>query len=138
MLVVMQTHAADSDVARVVEVIKGQGLTPHVLPGATRTAIGVTGNTGAVEPTLFEGLPGVEEAIRVTRPYKLASREMKRDDTVIPLRQGTIGPDTFTVIEKWESVEALRAHGAAPHMAAYAAKTQDLVAERAIYVLSEA
>jgi quinol monooxygenase YgiN len=52
--------------------------------------------------------------------------------------QTRYGPDTFTVIEKWESVEALRAHGAAPHMAAYAAKTQDLVAERAIYVLSEA
>jgi quinol monooxygenase YgiN len=52
--------------------------------------------------------------------------------------QTPFGPDTFTVIEKWESVDALRAHGAAPHMAAYAAKTQDMVAERAIYVLSEA
>ncbi|HEY6510121.1 MAG TPA: putative quinol monooxygenase [Vicinamibacterales bacterium] len=52
--------------------------------------------------------------------------------------QTPYGPSTFTVIEKWESLDALRAHGSAPHMAAYAAKTQDMVAERAIYVLSEA
>src|SRR4051812_10251863 len=59
MLVVMQSHAADSEVARVVEVITAQGLTPHVMPGATRTAIGITGNTGAVDKSLFEVLPGV-------------------------------------------------------------------------------
>jgi quinol monooxygenase YgiN len=49
--------------------------------------------------------------------------------------QTKFGPDTFVVIEKWESVEALRAHGASPHMAAYAAKTRDLVASRVIHVL---
>ncbi|HVL14578.1 MAG TPA: 3-deoxy-7-phosphoheptulonate synthase [Gemmata sp.] len=106
MLVVMQSHAADSDVARVVEVIKAQGLTPHVMPGATRTAIGMTGNTGAVDQSLFEVLPGVEEAIRVTKPYKLASREMKRDDTTIALAQGAIGPGQFTVVAGPCSVES--------------------------------
>jgi 3-deoxy-7-phosphoheptulonate synthase len=105
MLIVMQSRAADADVARVVDVIKSQGLTPHVMPGATRTAIGITGNTGAVDKSLFEVLPGVEEAIRVTKPYKLASREMKRDDTVITLAQGTIGPGHFTVIAGPCSVE---------------------------------
>jgi 3-deoxy-7-phosphoheptulonate synthase len=105
MLVVMQSHAADSEIARVVEVIQGQGLTPHVMPGATRTAIGITGNTGAVNKALFEVLPGVEEAIRVTKPYKLASREMKRDDTSIPFQQGTVGPRTFTVVAGPCSVE---------------------------------
>src|SRR5205823_12603295 len=69
MLVVMQSRATDPEIERVVEVIRAQGLTPHVLPGATRTAIGVTGNTGAVDKALFEVLPGVEEAIRVTKPY---------------------------------------------------------------------
>ena len=101
----MQSHAADSEIARVVEVIKGQGLTPHVMPGATRTAIGITGNTGAVNKALFEVLPGVEEAIRVTKPYKLASREMKRDDTSIAFPQGTVGPRTFTVVAGPCSVE---------------------------------
>jgi quinol monooxygenase YgiN len=50
--------------------------------------------------------------------------------------QTTIGPDAFVVIEKWASVEALRAHAAAPHMAAYAARTKDMVASRVIHVLS--
>jgi 3-deoxy-7-phosphoheptulonate synthase len=105
MLVVMQSRASDLDISKVVEVIQSQGLTPHVMPGATRTAIGVTGNTGAVDKSLFEVLPGVEEAIRVTKPFKLASREMKRDDTVISLAQGTIGPETFTMVAGPCSVE---------------------------------
>jgi 3-deoxy-7-phosphoheptulonate synthase len=105
MLVVMQPDAKPSEIERVAEVIRSQGLTPHILPGATRTAIGMTGNTAAVDKALFEVLPGVEEAIRVTKPYKLASREMKRDDTVIPLAQATIGPGHFTIIAGPCSVE---------------------------------
>jgi len=46
------------------------------------------------------------------------------------------GPDTFVVIEKWENADALKAHSAAPHMAAYAAKTKELIASRVIHVLS--
>jgi 3-deoxy-7-phosphoheptulonate synthase len=105
MLVVMHRQATAADIERVVEVIRAQGLTPHVLPGVTRTAIGMTGNNTAIDPELFEGLPGVVEAIRVTKPFKLASREMKPDDTVIPLPQGTIGGGTFTVIAGPCSVE---------------------------------
>ena len=52
--------------------------------------------------------------------------------------QTAFGPDTFVVIEKWESKEALKAHAAAPHMAAYAAKTKDMIASRIIHVLSPA
>lgn len=52
--------------------------------------------------------------------------------------QAPLGPDTFMVIEKWESADALKAHAAAPHMAAYAAKVKDLIASRAIHVLSGA
>lgn len=58
-------------------------------------------------------------------------------ETDIPV-QTRYGPDTFVVVEKWESVETLEAHGVAPHMAAYAAKTKELVADRAIYILSGA
>ncbi len=50
--------------------------------------------------------------------------------------QTKFGPDTFVVVEKWESVDALKAHAAAPHMAAYAAKTKDMMAGRVIHVLS--
>ena len=52
--------------------------------------------------------------------------------------QTPVGPDAFVVIEKWESPEALKAHGAAPHMAAYAAKTKEMIASRVIHVLSPA
>ena len=49
--------------------------------------------------------------------------------------QAKFGPDTFVVIEKWESLDALKAHAASPHMAAYAAKTRDMIASRVIHVL---
>jgi quinol monooxygenase YgiN len=52
--------------------------------------------------------------------------------------QTKIGPDTFMVIEKWESMEALKAHAAAPHMAAYAAKVKDLIANRVVHILQDA
>jgi quinol monooxygenase YgiN len=52
--------------------------------------------------------------------------------------QTAFGPDTFVVIEKWESAEALKAHAAAPHMAAYAARTKEMIASRTIHVLSPA
>lgn len=106
MLVVMRSHALPAEIDKVVRVIEEHGMFAHVMPGATRTAIGITGNTGAVEKALFEVLPGVEEAIRVTKPYKLASREMKPDDTAIEFVQGTVGPRTFTVIAGPCSVES--------------------------------
>ena len=52
--------------------------------------------------------------------------------------QTEFGDDTFVVVEKWESLDALEAHAAAPHMAAYAASTKDMIAERVIHVLSPA
>ncbi len=106
MLVVMQSDATPEQVERVLDAIRAQHLTPHPLPGATRTAIGITGNTGVVDAQVFEVLPGVKECIRVTKPYKLASREMHRDDTVIRLPQATVGPGTFTVVAGPCSVES--------------------------------
>jgi 3-deoxy-7-phosphoheptulonate synthase len=106
MLVVMHTDARRADIDRVVAVIAGQGLTPHELPGATRTAVGMTGNTGSVDTALFEGLPGVERAIRVTKPFKLASREMRRDDTVVRTPFGEFGPGRFPVVAGPCSVES--------------------------------
>ena len=98
MLIVMQTHAEPEQIAAVLEAIRAQNLTAHPLPGATRTAIGITGNVGAVDAGLFEVLPGVKECIRVTKPYKLASREMHPADTEIVLPMTSITPQTFTVI----------------------------------------
>src|SRR5688572_7377360 len=105
MLVVMQTHATPAQIANVVDAIKAMHLTPHPLPGALRTAIGITGNTGAVDPRSLEVLPGVSELLRVTKPYKLASREMHEADTFVQTPQTTIGPKTFTIIAGPCSVE---------------------------------
>src|SRR5205823_6897985 len=105
MLVVMHSHATENEVARVLEAIKRMDLTPHPMPGATRTAIGITGNVGAVDPRTLEVLPGVLELIRVTKPYKLASREMHEADTFVRLPQTVVGPGTFTVIAGPCSVE---------------------------------
>src|SRR5688572_1094792 len=105
MLVVMHAHATQTQIADVIEAIRGLNLTPHPMPGATRTAIGITGNVGAVDPNTLEVLPGVMELIRVTKPYKLASREMHEADTVVKLPQTVIGPGTFTVIAGPCSVE---------------------------------
>src|SRR5215469_4934285 len=105
MLVVMQSHATVDQVDHVVQAIREMNLTPHPMPGATRTAIGITGNISVVDPRALEVLPGVLELIRVTKPYKLASREMHEDDTYVRLPQTTIGPGTFTIIAGPCSVE---------------------------------
>src|ERR1051325_12077602 len=105
MLVVMHTHATPEQVEQALAAIRAMNLTPHPMPGATRTAIGITGNTGAVDARTLEVLPGVSECIRVTKPFKLASREMHEADTVVKLPQTSIGPDTFTMIGGPCSVE---------------------------------
>src|SRR6184192_1975726 len=105
MLVVMHSHATGEQVEQVVSAIRAMNLTPHAMPGATRTAIGITGNISAVDPRTLEVLPGVLELIRVTKPYKLASREMHEADTFVKLPQTTIGPGTFTLIAGPCSVE---------------------------------
>src|SRR2546427_1095090 len=105
MLVVMHSHASPEQVEQVVAAIRAMKLTPHPMPGATRTAIGITGNIGAVDSRTLEVLPGVMELLRVTKPYKLASREMHAADTYVRLPQSTIGPGTFTLIAGPCSVE---------------------------------
>jgi 3-deoxy-7-phosphoheptulonate synthase len=106
MLVVMHRQATPEQIENVAQVIRSMNLTPHPLPGATRTAIGITGNISAIDPQALEGLPGVLEVIRVTRPYKLVGREMHPDDTYVRLPQTVIGPGTFTIIAGPCSVES--------------------------------
>ncbi|MBV9181591.1 MAG: 3-deoxy-7-phosphoheptulonate synthase [Acidobacteria bacterium] len=83
MLVVMQAHATAEDIRAVCAKIETLGYRAHAIPGAERTAIGVTGNQGEVEVGTLEEMAGVQEVIRVTKPYKLVSRDMKVENTVI-------------------------------------------------------
>jgi 3-deoxy-7-phosphoheptulonate synthase len=98
MLIVMKAGASESDIAGVVRVIEHLGYKPHVMPGATRTAIGVTGNRGTVEIARFENMPGVAEAIRVTKPYKLITRDLQPDPTVVRIDGASIGGTDLAMI----------------------------------------
>ena len=98
MLIVMKTDATPSQIEAVVRVITELGFRGHPLPGAQRTAIGVTGNQGAVEATRFENMPGVAEVIRVTKPYKLITLDLRPEKTIVKVGDATIGGDELAII----------------------------------------
>jgi 3-deoxy-7-phosphoheptulonate synthase len=100
MLVVMQAHATEEQVRAVCEKIETLGYRAHSIPGAQRTAIGITGNQGEVQAGTLEEMPGVQEVIRVSKPYKLVSRDVKPENTVItfPGTNATIGGKNFAII----------------------------------------
>jgi 3-deoxy-7-phosphoheptulonate synthase len=98
MLIVMDKGVTDREIRAVVERIEHLGYKASPIPGAQRVAIGITGNQAPLDPEEFESMPGVKEAIRVTKPYKLVSREMKGEDTVISVRGREVGGTHLAVI----------------------------------------
>jgi 3-deoxy-7-phosphoheptulonate synthase len=98
MLIVMRQGASDAEVKGVVSAVEARGLRAHAIPGAQRTAIGITGNKGAVEAPVFESLPGVLEVIRVSHAYKLVSREVKPEDSVVTIGDVAVGGGSFTIV----------------------------------------
>jgi 3-deoxy-7-phosphoheptulonate synthase len=100
MLVVMQSHATEEQVRAVCDKIEALGLRAHALPGAQRTAIGITGNRGEVNSSGIEELAGVQEVIRVTKPYKLVSRDLKQENTIIRFEgsDATVGGRELAII----------------------------------------
>jgi 3-deoxy-7-phosphoheptulonate synthase len=98
MLIVMKSGATQAEVERVTEVIERLGLRAHAMPGEGRTAIGITGNNTSLDPAHFENLPGVADAIRVTKPYKLISRDLRPEKSVIKVGNATIGGSELAVI----------------------------------------
>jgi 3-deoxy-7-phosphoheptulonate synthase len=108
MLVVMKAQATPEEIQVVCEHIEKLGYRAHPLPGAQRTAIGITGNHGAVDRGNLEALSGVAEVIRVSKPYKLASRDVKEEDTIIRFAgtDATIGGRNLAVIAGPCSIES--------------------------------
>src|SRR3990172_6580008 len=88
MLVMMQAHATQEEIRAVCRKIEELGYRAHPIPGATRTAIGITGNAAPVDATPLEALAGVAECIVVSKPYKLVGREVKEEDTAAHLGDG--------------------------------------------------
>src|SRR6266478_6269642 len=102
MLVVMQSHATEQQVREVCKRIESLGLKAHPIPGSIRTAIGITGNKGAVDLGVLESMPGVGECIPVSKPYKLVSRDAKEEDSIfrIPTPSGDVivGGDQIALV----------------------------------------
>jgi len=124
MLVVMKPHASQAEVEAVSDKIRSLGLTPHAIPGAQRVAIGITGNKGPLEPELFCSMPGVADAIRVSQPFKLVSREVKEEDTVLDVAGVRLGGRAIAVMAGPCSVESKdqlleAAHGVKKHGATF-------------------
>src|SRR5918993_6081063 len=99
MLIVMKADATEREIAEVERRIAELGYRPHTMPGASRTAIGVTGNDRPIDVTRFETLPGVAEAIRVTKPYKLSSLDLRPEKTVVRVGgDAAIGGEELAII----------------------------------------
>ncbi|MFB0515325.1 MAG: 3-deoxy-7-phosphoheptulonate synthase [Candidatus Neomarinimicrobiota bacterium] len=98
MLVIMDARATDEDIQRVENRIRELGYKAHPIPGATRLAIGVTGNQGIEDRIYLEGLPGVQQVIPVTKPYKLASRETKPENSVVTVGHVKFGDGSVVMI----------------------------------------
>jgi 3-deoxy-7-phosphoheptulonate synthase len=98
MLIMMKADASKEDVAAVEKKIRELGFSPNDIPGATRMAIGVTGNQGPIDPGTFTIMPGVADAVPVSKPWKLVSREVKANDTFVKIGDAQIGGGRFGVI----------------------------------------
>jgi 3-deoxy-7-phosphoheptulonate synthase len=98
MLIVMKPSATAREVDALVEVIETIGFRAHPMPGATRTAIGITGNQGPIDGRRFESLPGVAEVIRVTKPYKLITLDLRPEKTVVRIDDASIGGSELAII----------------------------------------
>jgi 3-deoxy-7-phosphoheptulonate synthase len=108
MLIVMQAHASEEQVRAVCEKIESLGFRPHPIPGSQRTAIGITGNKGALEPGTLDDMAGVQEVIRVSKPYKLVSRDVKEEDTTVqfPGSDGGFGGRDLGIVAGPCSIES--------------------------------
>ena len=106
MIIVLRSHATDDEVQSVLDRITELGLSPHLSRGTEKTVIGVIGDERKVRPENFALLPGVEDVIPILKPYKLASREFKPEDTVVEVAGTAIGGRAVAVIAGPCSVES--------------------------------
>lgn len=106
MLILMKLDAPRQDIDRVKNKISTLGFTPHEIPGEMRMAIGITGNRGKLDPEQFLALPGVVEAIPISKPFKLVSRDVKSEDSVIDVAGDLIGGRELAIIAGPCSVES--------------------------------
>jgi 3-deoxy-7-phosphoheptulonate synthase len=107
MIVSMSEYATEEEINHVIERIEGCGYRAHVIPGAERTVIGAVGSNGRrAELEALRAAPGVEDVVPITHPFKLVSRQVKRDDTIVDAGGVLIGGENIVVIAGPCSVES--------------------------------
>ncbi|HUI64888.1 MAG TPA: 3-deoxy-7-phosphoheptulonate synthase, partial [Bacteroidota bacterium] len=106
MLILMKSEATKEDILRVCQKIETMGYRAHEIPGAQRTAIGITGNQGKIDPETFATMSGVEQAIPVTKPYKLAGRDARRENSEVSVGGEIVGGRELAIIAGPCSVES--------------------------------
>ncbi len=106
MFVAMKPHATEAEFQAVVEKITALGLTAHPITGTERKVVAVIGNVASVEPDDFGSMPGVAEALRVSQPFKLVSREVREEDTVLDIGGALVGGKAIAIMAGPCSVES--------------------------------
>lgn len=105
MLIVMKQGASRPQIEAVCQAIRSAGFTPHEIPGSTRTAIGITGNQGPVSAEIFADCDGISDCVPVSKPYKLVSREVKPDSTIVDISGVKVGDGSLAIMAGPCSVE---------------------------------
>ena len=105
MIIVMSNNATEEQIEGVLNKIKDKGLEGSVSKGTEKTVIGAIGDERLLDQELLESLPGVEQAMRIVKPYKIVSREWRKDDTVIDISGHLIGGNNIQIISGPCSVE---------------------------------
>src|SRR5512142_2892574 len=105
MIIVLKPGWTEKDIRTVEEKIRANGLTAHISKGVERTIIGAVGDERKLDADAFEGMACVEKVVRILKPYKLVSRDFKREDTVITVMGQKIGGGTVALVAGPCSVE---------------------------------
>jgi 3-deoxy-7-phosphoheptulonate synthase len=106
MMIIMRTDATQEQIASVVEKVESHGLKAHLSSGAERTVIGAIGDRRSVELSHFMYLPGVDRVMPISRPYKLASREFRPENSIFPIDGVQVGGNNIVIIAGPCSVES--------------------------------
>jgi len=106
MLVIMRDHATTAEIDHVVSHLHEAGAEAHMSAGEVKTIIGVIGDREIIYSLELEGLPGVEQVIRVLKPYKLVSRDFQAEDTVVTVKGSSVGGGAIAVIAGPCSIES--------------------------------
>ncbi|HSP87545.1 MAG TPA: 3-deoxy-7-phosphoheptulonate synthase [Ignavibacteriaceae bacterium] len=106
MLIMMSLNSPREHIDKVKEKIRSKNCTPHEIPGSLKLAIGITGPSNKLSEDDFLRMDSVDEVVRVSKPYKLVSREMKPDDTIIKFNNASVGGENLTIIAGPCSVES--------------------------------